>query len=526
MARRSGIELEVLPVDDGHVAGPRAKRSLSRRGWLILGTLGAAVGVVAGPVRAALDRRAVDATVGAFAIYRGYEEQRLEQSTPLVGAKVPDNEEEVDAALAALDREEAAHLRSIAAGLRFPLVVDPSQWTMERAMGSALRARATDLASQAAWLTAPGSRGPQTPDPSTGTQRALDHALALLGAHIGSAGGHAPNDAPRPLHSADAVIARLHGWADHPTGTVLVGGDGLALYELDIDTAGVSANDFQTTGSEPAGPSYLIGRQGWTAAMIGNQVAAYPSGRPPHLLPFDVVSSVFAAERLDAVWLVMDGLAVVEVDQSGRALSPLWQLPRGAFVSPAVVTGGLVLSTQAGALEAWVPSTGALTPITKGPAVLLGAHGQLVVWERDIPGPNEPSAPLHVTDLATGDDEVISSRLDVQVPEDRIATACAFSPDGRSVACHDLTHGEPGFDDATYDVAVIDLATHSARVVAGASSQQPQQPLVWTADSRRLFTLTTASGSTYIAMWEQGAATATELRYHPKALVGLAVLGQ
>ena len=86
--------------------------------------------------------------------------------------------------------------------------------------------------------------------------------------------------------------------------------------------------------------------------------------------------------------------------------------------------------------------------------------------------------------------------------------------------------GEPGLDNATYDVAIIDLASRTATVVPGAAADQPQQPMVWRADGSRLFTTTIVGGKTYIAMWDVGAGTATELRYHPKALVGLAALGQ
>ncbi len=474
--------------------------------------------VVGGPVRSWLAREATKRVARAYAQYRGYEEERQQLMGRLNGVSVPDDEHAVDGAVAALYREEAAQLRRLRPTLGAGFVLDTSGRHLASAMGAALGARAADLEADATWWAAPEGRGPAPPDPSLAGGQALDHAVALLVDRLHATGLHLPNDAPMPLHAADSTLVQLGHWADLPTGAVLFVGDGGALDRLDVDA---STSDTVALGGHfgPSGLRTIIGRAGWVAALTDDAVVvAIPGRGQPQVLAREA-DAVFAAERPDAVW-VLTPRGLTEMDGRGDLLVPGWQAVPDAVVTTGLAADGFVIGTRAGTIQVWSPLSGAFRAVTTKPSVLLASQGDTVVWE-DAPASVETaSVPVHVTDLATGRDSVVRGPLDVGFPSATdhnpwTATPCAFSPDGELVACPDLTHGIAGAPGDTYQLAVINVRTATSTVIAGATSDQPEEPVVWTADSQRVFMVTSGAGAGYIATWARNAAAAVELRFRP-----------
>ena len=497
------------PADGAQPERPES-RPWWRRRWLVaLAVVVAAIVIVVGPVRARVDGQTVKGAANAFVHYEDYEAERNALFAQLNAAATPDDNVQVDRAAAALDQEEAGHLQTIARQLSVPFGAPGQLRAAVVAVRGGLRTVGQALVADSAWQVQPaGTRGPEPAPPLD----VMDKPAFLLGDELARMGRHLPKLATLPLHAADATLARLRVWSDQPINVTLGTSDGSgSLIKLDLDHSVATSVNLPPALVMPGEPSILIGRDGWTAAYDGESVAAFPDQGAPYEIQLPPGSSepfngMFAAIQPDAIWIVL-GDEVVEIDSHGHDLGPIWTVPTDEAVT-AVITGGFVLTDQNGALHSWTPATGALRPIGNGPGYFLAANGTAVAWAPWVAVAGAVGS-LHITNVATGSDTVITALVGL-VNE----TACAFSPDGSVLSCSEPV---PGSTDAVYRLALVDPIRGTVTLVPGGdSADMPQASMVWTADSRRLFFVTTSQGNrSVIATWARNAPAATELRYFP-----------
>ncbi len=250
--------------------------------------------------------------------------------------------------------------------------------------------------------------------------------------------------------------SRPAGVFAHPTGVVLIFGNGLSL-DLDHRRAARRPLYGQRAGDQPwdivpSGNSLVVGwGQVWATPLAG--------GRPRSLGP--VVFFVPAAER-GAVWLIdypggrigLGTPTIREVSVTGTLLRRAVGPPPSAGVPVVGVPGGIAFDTRHG-LALWDASTRTFRRRLGHAAAFVGdAAGGRVAWCEGL------CTSLHVTDV-TGPDRVFASPQPRWVVEPE---SLRVSPDGRYVA---VLTTRPGIESSgqlgTLDV--VDVRTGHVDVV-------------------------------------------------------------
>jgi hypothetical protein len=172
----------------------------------------------------------------------------------------------------------------------------------------------------------------------------------------------------------------------------------------------------------------------------------------------------------DSPETVRDLKSVVEITVRGRVTVRSAVPPpcRGPTIVAAVEGALLCQHGRTGRLRAFDPASGKVLRELPG-AFAMGTHGRLVAWC----GPR--CRALHITDIGTGRDRVVSPGSSFRF----IATYDgAFSPDGSLLAVP--VSGRR--------VALVDLATGTARTLDGSRVAGVYRHLAWSSSGELFFT--------------------------------------
>jgi hypothetical protein len=516
--------------EESATVGVKRRGRSRRRSRLVIAAAATVVVVAAGSLtQGALDRRSARRAAVAFDSFEGTDFLLAQETLAVNNQMVPDDQPVVDATLVRAELAQAAAYTRELHGLKTAFWMDAATRQLVGAVRDALRARIADINALAAWRAKPAStRGVQPADPSVASKTAVDRALILAARHL--VRPTAPNGPP--LLTRDLVSSlQLSSWTDAPTGSTLAVADasGVALVDVDASTA----IDLNLTGTMQT----VVARKGYVAAVtpVGLVFAKAPTlGAPVTML--GEAEEILPAANPDAVWLVDSAnnasdlspvTTVTEVDGNSRRLVGAVRVPRGTYVTGGVTDEGLVLSVGGARLAVWDPATGHQRAVTSAPAVFLAASGHLVAWQvgrRDV----------NVMDVRTGTTRMIElTGENLILPQQDVSSGtCAFSPDAAQLACPVLTLTPlrslpPGGIQNPYHLGVVDLASGTVAVLAGAAGRADAHPIVWAPDGSRLWSVVSTTQGSLLATWSPGQVVARELRYHARNwLVGLVVVDQ
>jgi hypothetical protein len=280
-----GGELEALdPLGDDVGAGAPTSEGghRRRRRWPIVAVAAVVVTVAIGfPVRDRLARREFHDLQHQWAVALADDTERGEAENRLRIRAVATNDEAfVDAALAALYREEQRRFDESRARLHRSLLVAPSVISIRAALATALARRSILLGRVAAYWDHPvgGSPPPNADDQTAADGHRVDVALSTARAHFGE---RQQSSASAVAYGAErSAMSRLSHWLDQRTGTVLLAGAREQLLRLDIDASRVTATDVHS----PSGD--FVMRQGYLAYTSGSEAwAVSPDGSGPPPAP-------------------------------------------------------------------------------------------------------------------------------------------------------------------------------------------------------------------------------------------------
>jgi hypothetical protein len=404
----------------------------------------------------------------------------------------------VNAALAALYREEGQRFIALRDRVHRSRLVDDSLSALRSQLGAALNHRATLLSAVAAWYEHPTAGSP--PD-SADNQTSADNILVERAR--GSARSHfgeyhtVPVATAAPYRGATTELVHLAHWLDQPLGVILLAvAGGQQVVRLDVD----GSRESRLPGISVDGN--LVPRQGYLAFSSGGRVwAVAPDGSgPPRLLARG--SSPFAAAEANAVW-VSDPttLAVTEVDGSGHVLRGPLTVPGGAV--DATASALVVLPPDQSAIEVWDLATGQVrcrlggrTPASFGVPYELAAQGNFLAWV-------DTSNRVHMTDTRTCADRPGMAPKGGTPLQSGPPVTAAFSPDGRRFAIAGSDQDRPGED--VYFLQSIDVASAQVTTVP-VRTGFPITAIAWSADSTRLFWLAGGPGrvAPAVSTWRVG----------------------
>ena len=468
-------------------------RPAQRRRWLVI-VLAAVVVVfvVAVPVRTAVAKSEFQWLAGRIARYQALEDARQEAVQAVSDAAFPGDEALVADATFALSLEEATRLHQLDHSVAGALLVDGKLAELRRAFRQLLTARQLGLQGSIA-----------LPPPIDAPARRVDDLLAAEEHRFGT-GPPRPVPAIR-LDAADGTLASLHRWLDRPTGAQLLalGADG--VFRLDVD-----ASQAQQLTSSRILDGALIPRLGYLALFSNGEIFAEPTDfhAPARLIGRG--DQAFAADRPDAIW-VLKSNTIGEVDGEGRWLVP--PVAYQGFVASISVGRGIALHTQTEGLIVWDPGSGRTV-------CSLGVAGEAIAGSGDLLAWVEPKGGLHLTDVSSCQTRTVD-RPDSATYLGFLGAAGAISPDGRTVAAYvALRTGRLG---EAFRLALVDVASGRVTVPRAPDRSARVEPIIWTADSQRVFfTISTSGGASLPATYQLGQAASTPLRY--RASPGFSVL--
>jgi hypothetical protein len=197
-----------------------------------------------------------------------------------------------------------------------------------------------------------------------------------------------------------------------------------------------------------------------------------PDGRPARRLPAGLGDGgeAFPGPRPGTVWIDSDGAVVLRSVAEGRALASVPRPEPEAEVA-ADGAGGLVFRATGGV---YAGTTAGPRRITTG-ALLAAGPTRWLVLECDDAHRCRPYA----VDRATGARRAVPAALPAEVPRGVVA------PDGRTAAMLRVRR------DGTVVPYLLDLASGASRPVGLEVDQPGAGNLVWSPDSRWLFTTAT-----------------------------------
>jgi hypothetical protein len=538
-------------VVSGRARGDGRKRGKPPRRWPWI--LGALLLVVAGivivvirPVLGAANFRALQARwseVSALDVNRATTTNRLAHEA------TPSDLAAVTAAVLALQHQEANRLAVLRAGIGPGLARDAAVSALAAAARTAISREISDLRSR---------------EPLTGwsiaTYAAVDRVQSLLAADQLRFGVSAPA-VPRlaPLTAANGALLRLQRPLDEgvQADLLVVSGNG-NLEIIDLRSGVVRAPPAAlrrlglSVGYGRVGYGGLVlPETGFVAAQAANGgVYAVSPGMVPRLLGR---GSLYPAASQDAVWLWSGNLdngqpgQLTLVTGSGRRIAgPVPGLSYGGLnagtlgITGLTVLDGFVVApsideasqpSQLRGLWLWNPLAGSgLRPLVRGCADAIAAHGALLAWLRCY-----PDAPfrlsLHITNTATGADRLIVNPS-TAIPFLGGQLTAAFSPNGKWLADY-----YSGAMSGGYALGLVNTQTGAVSIIHGApisDATQTTTPMLWTADSTRVFYDTGGSqfnnadpwadDAVPFATYRLGNRSAIDMRFHDTSATLLAVL--
>jgi len=419
---------------------------------------------------------------GAYASDDNAAERAIDQ---LRGDTYPGDEPLMRAAAIRVSQEEADLVERVDHGLAGRVVVDGKLGALKKEMRLFLRLRIREL------------RSDRLVDPKTRLQ--LSRVSSLLTAQrvrfgLTRAQPSVSAGQPQAFAASGSALAIVRHWLDEPTGhSLLAVGDGLLRLDVDASRA-IRLSSVAPLAGE------LVPRRGYIAFADGISVTAEgPDWRgPPRLIGRGV--EAFAASRPDAVWIVA-GDTVTEVDGQGHQLVP--PTTTIGLVASMAVGDAIAIQTQDQGLVLWDPRTKRTTCRVGGMGAPIAGGADLMAWV-DIEGALRfTTASTCVTTTLAGPGARLFGRY--------LAAAGSFSPDGRTLAC--LVWIEGGVN-PVFVVATIDLATGQVALPTTTGLSARTLPIVWTADSRRIFyTVTTPGGAELPATYRLGDGQLHALRF-------------
>jgi hypothetical protein len=172
-----------------------------------------------------------------------------------------------------------------------------------------------------------------------------------------------------------------------------------------------------------------------------------------------------------------------------------------------------VVHTQLDGLIVWDPGSGRTV-------CSLGTAGEPVAGSGDLLAWVEPQGRMHLTDVSSCQTRSVE-QLDPATYLGFLGAAGAISPDGRTVAAY-VALQTGGLGEA-FRLALVDVASGRVTVPNSPDRSATVEPIVWTADSQRVFfTISTSGGASLPAMYQVGQSAVTPMRY--RATPGFSVL--
>jgi hypothetical protein len=480
--------------DKGNPIQPGRARPGHAR-WPRWPTIGVATLVVlfilAVPVRTEVAKHEFRWLSGRIAQYHAIEDARPQAVQAVNDAAFPGDEDRVSDATYALSLEEAARLDQLDHSVAGAVLVDGKVAKLRRTFRQLLAAR----------QLAPVDGFPLTPGVDE-SERRVDDLLAAEEHRFGT-GSERPAR-PIRLHAADATIASLHHWLDQPTGLSLLALAPDGVFRLDVD-----ASQAHRLSSSPVLDGALIPRLGYVALFGSGSIFVQPSDfhTAPRLIGLG--DQAFAADRPDALWVITDK-SIGEVDGAGRWLVP--PVSYQGFVSSISVRSGVVIHEPDG-LIVWDPASGRTVCSVATAGEPIAGSGDLLAWV-------ETDGRLYLTDVSSCQTRP-ADQLDPATYLGFLGAAGAMSPDGRTLAAY-VALQTGGLGDS-FRLALVDVATGRVTVPDSPDRSATVEPIVWTADSTRVFfTISTSGGASLPAMYRLGQSGVTPMRY--RATPGFSVL--
>jgi hypothetical protein len=447
--------------------------------------------ILAVPVRTEVAKREFRWLSGRIAQYHAIEDARQQAVQALSDAAFPGDEARVSDATFALSLEASARLQQLDHSVAGAVLVDGKVAELRRAFRQLLAAR----------RLAPANGFPLTPEVDE-PERRVDALLAAQAHRFATGSERRAN--PIHFHAADGTIASLHHWLDQPTGVSLLALAPDGVFRLDVD-----ASQADQLSSSPVLDGALIPRLGYVALFGSGSIFVQPSDfqTAPRLISHG--DQAFAADRPDALWVISDN-SIGEVDGGGRWLVP--PVSYQGFVSSISVRSGVVVHEPDG-LVVWDPASGRTV-------CSLGTAGEPIAGSGDLLAWVETDGRLYLTDVSSCRTRP-ADQLDPATYLGFLGAAGAISPDGRTLAAY-VAVQTGGLGDS-FRLALVDVATGRVTVPAFPDRSATVEPIVWTADSTRVFfTISTSGGASLPAMYRLGQSGVTPMRY--RATPGFSVL--
>lgn len=295
---------------------------------------------------------------------------------------------------------------------------------------------------------------------------------------------------------------------DEPTDATVYLSTDTHLTVVDVDRNVVDTNPVGELA--PGDPPYRLVARGDQLVFYGRD-GTYrldpAGGGQPTLLGPSLFFVPSAAP--DRVWLVDrtgdgqdDRFTLREVDLAGNETVPAALAPPGRPV--AAVTDGVVLQSGDDSLVVWDARSDEVRRRLPG-SFPIAAAGNILAWCA------RPCRSLHVTDVATGEDQ------EVLAPDGTtfLGYEGAFSPDGRTIAVPLIAAGRDG----SSTVALVDAEDGDVRTIPGARLSELGH-LAWARSGDRLFF---EMGEGQLGTFRLGSPTAQRLRANVPPSNGLAV---